>query len=49
VTQAWPASFAQRRMWFIAQLEPGAVLYNVPVALRFRGPLDPAAMERALT
>ncbi|HYG61663.1 MAG TPA: amino acid adenylation domain-containing protein, partial [Thermoanaerobaculia bacterium] len=34
-----PLSFAQQRLWFIDQLEPGTSLYNIPVALRAEGPL----------
>ncbi|HYG61743.1 MAG TPA: condensation domain-containing protein, partial [Thermoanaerobaculia bacterium] len=34
-----PLSFAQQRLWFIDQLEPGTSLYNIPVALRIEGPL----------
>jgi hypothetical protein len=30
-------SFAQERLWFLAELEPGKPFYNVPSALRFRG------------
>ncbi|HVR95834.1 MAG TPA: amino acid adenylation domain-containing protein, partial [Thermoanaerobaculia bacterium] len=37
-----PLSFAQQRLWFIDQLEPGRPLYNIPAALRVEGPLDPA-------
>ncbi|HEY2739970.1 MAG TPA: amino acid adenylation domain-containing protein, partial [Thermoanaerobaculia bacterium] len=44
-----PLSFAQQRLWFIDQLEPGRPLYNVPVALRVEGPLDPRVLERCLS
>ncbi|MBZ4377478.1 non-ribosomal peptide synthetase, partial [Corallococcus sp. AS-1-6] len=45
---ARPLSFAQQRLWFIDQLEPGTALYNVPVALRLEGDLDVGILERAL-
>src|SRR5262249_45471971 len=32
----------------IDQLEPGSALYNMPVALRVEGPLDPGALARTL-
>ncbi|HLL47758.1 MAG TPA: amino acid adenylation domain-containing protein, partial [Longimicrobiaceae bacterium] len=44
-----PLSFAQQRLWFIDRLEPGSVAYNLPYAIRVRGPLDPGALGRALT
>ncbi|MET0395684.1 MAG: amino acid adenylation domain-containing protein [Longimicrobiaceae bacterium] len=44
-----PLSFAQQRLWFIHQMEPDGAAYNLPCALRVRGPLDPGALERALT
>jgi non-ribosomal peptide synthetase component F len=44
-----PLSFAQQRLWFIDQLDPGSPLYNVPVALRVEGPLDAAVLARCLT
>ena len=43
-----PLSFPQQRLWFLDRLQPGLALYNVPVALRLDGPLDPAALERSL-
>ena len=45
--EACPLSFAQQRLWFLDQLEPGG-LYNVGEALRLCGPLDVDALRRAL-
>lgn len=43
-----PLSFAQERLWFMEQFAPGTAAYNIPVARRLRGPLDVAALRRAL-
>jgi amino acid adenylation domain-containing protein len=42
-----PLSYSQGRMWLIQSLEPTTTAYNIPVALRLRGPLDAAALSRA--
>jgi amino acid adenylation domain-containing protein len=41
-------SFAQQRLWFLEQFDPGGAAYNVPGALRLAGPLDAGALRRAL-
>jgi amino acid adenylation domain-containing protein len=46
--EVFPLSFAQQRLWFLEQLEPGRPIYNVPLAIRLRGPLDRPALERSL-
>ncbi|MEM7356112.1 MAG: amino acid adenylation domain-containing protein, partial [Acidobacteriota bacterium] len=42
-----PLSFAQQRLWFIDQLQPGSWAYNMPSALRFDRVLDPAVLAAA--
>ncbi|HKV34449.1 MAG TPA: amino acid adenylation domain-containing protein [Pyrinomonadaceae bacterium] len=41
-------SFAQQRLWFLDQLEPGLVAYNVPAAVRLVGKLDVAILNWSL-
>src|SRR5208282_2164859 len=43
-----PLSFAQQRLWFIDQLDPGNSVYNFPVAVRLKGALNLAALEKSL-
>src|SRR6185295_4357571 len=43
-----PLSFAQQRLWFLDQLEPGNPFYNMALAFRVRGPLREEALRKAL-
>jgi len=44
----FPASFAQQRLWFLHQLTPDSPAYSIIAALRVRGELDEAILERSL-
>jgi non-ribosomal peptide synthetase component F len=41
-------SHAQQRLWFLWLMEPESPAYNVPGAIRVRGPLDTSLLERTL-
>jgi amino acid adenylation domain-containing protein len=43
---SFPLSFAQQRLWFLDQLQPGNCAYNVHAAIRLRGRLNLPALER---
>ena len=43
-----PLSFAQQRLWYLDQLQPGTTLYSIPVAIQLTGPLDVVALEQSL-
>jgi amino acid adenylation domain-containing protein len=44
-----PLSFGQQRLWFLHHLDPASTGFNMPLAVRFEGPLSPAALEQAVT
>ena len=44
-----PLSFAQQRLWFLAQMEGATFTYNAPLVLRLRGALDHDALRDAIT
>ncbi|HEX2207391.1 MAG TPA: amino acid adenylation domain-containing protein, partial [Longimicrobium sp.] len=44
-----PLSFSQQATWFFEQFSPGQLAYRAQATFRFRGPLNVAALEGALT
>ncbi|WP_433758965.1 amino acid adenylation domain-containing protein [Nocardia sp. CA-135398] len=46
--QRIPLSYAQQRMWFLNQLEPGSAAYSIPIVLRLSGKLNLDALRAAV-
>jgi amino acid adenylation domain-containing protein len=44
-----PLSYAQQRLWFMDQLEPGDPSYNMSMAIRLTGALQLAALSQSFT
>src|ERR1051326_5662601 len=44
----FPVSFAQQRLWFLDQLEPGSPFYNLPQIISIKGNLNVTALQQTL-
>lgn len=44
-TEKLPLSFAQERLWFLEQFQPGSPVYNVPAVMRLAGAVNVNALE----
>ncbi|MHC0066348.1 amino acid adenylation domain-containing protein [Nostoc sp. UIC 10890] len=47
-TEVYPLSFAQQRLWFLDQLEPGNSAYNISLAVNLKGQLEITLLEQSL-
>ena len=47
-SNTFPLSFAQQRLWFLEQLNPGNFTYHIPAAVRLTGTLDATSLDRSL-
>ncbi len=43
-----PVSFAQQRLWFLDQMQPGSSLFNLPLSIRINGALNVEALQQTL-
>lgn len=47
-SQELPLSFAQQRLWFLDQLEPGNTAYSIPITIEIEGELDIKGFDTSL-
>lgn len=43
-----PTSFAQERLWFLDQFEPGSALYNLTISMRIKGDVSIPALQSSI-
>ncbi|MEW6738012.1 MAG: condensation domain-containing protein, partial [Acidobacteriota bacterium] len=48
VSEYIPLSFAQQRLWFLDQLQPGTAVYNMPFAMRLKGELNVSVLLKSI-
>ena len=47
-TDKLPLSFAQQRLWFLEQLQPGSSTYHIPTAVRLTGTLNVEVLQQVI-
>ncbi|MEM7556368.1 MAG: condensation domain-containing protein, partial [Cyanobacteria bacterium P01_A01_bin.84] len=47
-TDKLPLSFAQQRLWFLEQLQPGSSTYHIPTAVRLTGSLNVEVLQQVI-
>ncbi|MEO0840570.1 MAG: amino acid adenylation domain-containing protein [Cyanobacteria bacterium J06643_5] len=47
-TDKLPLSFAQQRLWFLEQLQPGSSVYHIPTAVRLTGSLNVEVLQQVI-
>ncbi|MEO1432874.1 MAG: amino acid adenylation domain-containing protein [Cyanobacteria bacterium J06633_8] len=47
-TDELPLSFAQQRLWFLEQLQPGSSTYHIPTAVRLTGSLNVEVLQQVI-
>ncbi|WP_123774182.1 non-ribosomal peptide synthetase, partial [[Flexibacter] sp. ATCC 35103] len=47
VSDSYPLTASQNRLWLLSQLEGGSLAYNMPAAVKLEGPIDAALFEES--